>query len=188
MEAVISSMQFIGQLLWFFLPVATANMAPVLFKNQLNALAKPIDGGRLFRGQPLFGDHKTWRGLIVATLTGGVVFLVQWLLTQQFPQQLTNWAPFDITLGPWWFGFVLGFAAIFGDLVKSFFKRRVNIASGKTWFPFDQIDLIVFPLLTMGFFYPITSITIIVTQLLVPVLHVSVNRIGFWLHLKDTPW
>ena len=188
MEAVISSMQFLGQLFWFFLPVATANMAPVIFKNQLLALAKPIDGGRLFRGQPLFGDHKTWRGLLVATLTGGVVFLLQWLLTEQFPEQLTNWAPFDLTQGPWWFGFLLGFGAIFGDLVKSFFKRRVNIAPGKTWFPFDQIDLIVFPLLMIGFFYPTTSTTIVVTLLLVPVLHVSVNRIGFWLHLKDTPW
>jgi CDP-2,3-bis-(O-geranylgeranyl)-sn-glycerol synthase len=188
MEAVIHSIQFIGQLFWFFLPVATANMAPVVFKNQLTRLATPIDGGRLFRGQPLFGDHKTWRGLLVATLTGGVVFLLQWLLTQQFPEQLTNWAPFDITQGPWWFGFLFGFAAIFGDLVKSFFKRRINIKPGQTWFPFDQIDLIVFSLVVASWFYPITITMIIVSFLIGPLVHIVINRVGFWLKLKETPW
>lgn len=188
MEAVIHSIQFIGQLFWFFLPVATANMAPVIFKNQLLALAKPIDGGRLFRGQPLFGDHKTWRGLLVATLTGGVVFLLQWLLTQQFPEQLTNWAPFDLTQGPWWFGFLFGFAAIFGDLAKSFFKRRVNIAPGKTWFPFDQIDLVVFSTFVAIVVFPITATMVIAVCVITPLMHVSVNRVAFWLQLKDTPW
>ena len=32
---------------------------------------------------------------------------------------------------------------ILGDLVKSFWKRRVRVAPGRSWFPFDQIDYAV---------------------------------------------
>ena len=56
-------LSWILRLLWFFLPVALANMAPVLVKQRLAWLAKPIDGGTM-----LFGNHKTWRGLGVAPL------------------------------------------------------------------------------------------------------------------------
>jgi CDP-diglyceride synthetase len=30
-----------------------------------------------------------------------------------------------------------------GDAVKSFFKRRLGITPGKSWFPFDQLDFVL---------------------------------------------
>ena len=44
---------------WFMLPAYFANMAPVFCKGTLSSLAKPINS-------KLFGEHKTWRGIIVA--------------------------------------------------------------------------------------------------------------------------
>jgi CDP-2,3-bis-(O-geranylgeranyl)-sn-glycerol synthase len=32
--------------------------------------------------------------------------------------------------------------ALTGDAVRSFFKRQMNIAPGKSWFPFDQFDYV----------------------------------------------
>ena len=127
MEGAIDALQFMLKLCWLYLPVALSNMAPVVCKNQLQFLAVPVDGGRLFRGAEVFGSHKTWRGIIVATLTGGIVFLIQVWLTRQFPL-IAQWSFFDILTAPLWFGFVFGFAAIFGDLVKSFAKRRVGLS------------------------------------------------------------
>jgi CDP-2,3-bis-(O-geranylgeranyl)-sn-glycerol synthase len=34
------------------------------------------------------------------------------------------------------------FGALFGDITKSFFKRRVGKNRGEDWIPFDQIDFI----------------------------------------------
>ncbi|RIL07623.1 MAG: hypothetical protein DCC71_02530 [Proteobacteria bacterium] len=40
-------------------------------------LARPIDGDRRFRGRPLFGHSKTWRGPILVAIGTAAVFAVQ---------------------------------------------------------------------------------------------------------------
>ena len=68
--------------LWLFLAVLGAPLlhAPVLRWNLLAALARPLDGGRCWRGRRLLGDNKTWRGALC--MTAGVVLatvaLWQW--------------------------------------------------------------------------------------------------------------
>ena len=108
------------KLCWLYLPVAVSNMAPVLCKNQLQFLAVPVDGGRVFHGKALFGDHKTWRGIVVATLTGGLVFALQVWLTRQFPS-VSQWSFFDISQAPLWFGFAFGFACAISSSVSVVF-------------------------------------------------------------------
>src|SRR3989454_11668937 len=57
----------IPQALWFFLPAYVANPMAVVFGG-----GTPIDFGRTLRdGERLFGDGKTWRGLVGGTLAGG---------------------------------------------------------------------------------------------------------------------
>jgi len=118
-----------NELLWFlifFTPAYVANMLPPFFRKL--PFGYPIDGGRKWNGYPLLGKNKTWRGLIVGTLGGGVV---GWLL-----QSLG--LPFI-----WWWGLVLGFAALFGDAAKSLIKRQVGIKPGGRWVPFDQLDFLI---------------------------------------------
>src|SRR3989442_11408209 len=56
----------IPQALWFFLPAYVANPMAVVFGG-----GTPIDFGRTLRdGERLFGDGKTWRGLVGGTLAG----------------------------------------------------------------------------------------------------------------------
>src|SRR2546425_163624 len=67
----------IPQPLWFFLPAYVANPMAVVFGG-----GAPIDLGRTFRdGERLFGDGKTWRGLVGGTLAGALLGL---LLTLPF--------------------------------------------------------------------------------------------------------
>lgn len=176
-----------GQMFWFFLPAGFANMCPVLFKNSFKLLAIPIDEGKTFMGKPIFGAHKTWRGVVVATVGGGIFFLIQYWLAYQSPH-MQSWAPFDITSLPWWFGFGFGFAAILGDLGKSFFKRRISFKPGQTWFPFDQLDFAIGAALFAMLFVDFNWVMWLIIILAGPVFHILVNRVAYWTRLKDTPW
>jgi len=131
---------FLLQCFWFMLPAYFANGTPVVI-NRLKILEIPVDFNRTFQGKPIFGKNKTWRGLIFGLLTGLIIFVIQkWLY--QFPLfekiSLINYTNYSLALG-----FLLSFGAIFGDLVKSFFKRRRNLEPGQSWFPFDQLDWIL---------------------------------------------
>lgn len=71
----------IAQALFFALPFYAANMAPVLVKG-IPFLATPIDGGRVWHGQPILGSHKTWRGLAAGVLLAvAVVYAQRFVIT-----------------------------------------------------------------------------------------------------------
>lgn len=177
----------IPKLLWFFVPVGVANVAPVFMQHHWKFLAVPVDFNTKLSGKPIFGDHKTWRGLISATLFGGIAFILQFVLTQQYPV-LASWAPFDITVAPWWFGFLFAFAGISGDLLKSFFKRRFDIAPGAVWFPFDQIDLYILSTIAASFWYPLTAVMVVMIFAFGIIAHILANHAGYWLGIKDSAW
>src|SRR3989442_2350991 len=63
------ALEAIPQALWFFLPAFVANPMAVVFGG-----GTPIDFRRTFRDRErLFGDGKTWRGLVGGTLSGAVL-------------------------------------------------------------------------------------------------------------------
>jgi CDP-2,3-bis-(O-geranylgeranyl)-sn-glycerol synthase len=47
-------------------------------------LDQPIDGGRSYRGRRIFGDHKTWRGILTGMVAGTLVVGLQQVLYAQF--------------------------------------------------------------------------------------------------------
>lgn len=176
-------------LIWLFLPAGIANMAPILASKipWLASLEFPMDFYCKIRGKRMLGDHKTIRGLIAGILFGiATVYLQKQLfLTSEFVQtvSLLHYSSQNIIL----LGTLLGAGALVGDAVKSFFKRQLNIPSGKSWFPFDQIDYIlgaavfIFPIITLSATEYIQIILIFF------VLHVLVTYIGYLLKLKNEP-
>jgi CDP-2,3-bis-(O-geranylgeranyl)-sn-glycerol synthase len=126
------------QVLWFFVPAYLANMSPVLVQGWFQRLATPIDDGRSFRGKRVLGDHKTWRGLLVGIVVGIATYELQRLLhAAGFATGLALIDYADDRVLP---GFLMGLGTGVGDAVKSFFKRRVDIAPGASWPVFDQLD------------------------------------------------
>ena len=96
-------------------------------------------------GQAIFGNHKTWRGIISAPIAGIIVCFIQTLLYQfTFFKTLSF---FNYPEHWLLFGFLAGLGAIIGDLIKSFFKRRLRINPGMPWPILDQLDL------TLGFLF-----------------------------------
>ncbi len=194
------------QALWLFLPAYVANMGPVFVAKLVPAWGAPIDGGRVGSdGNRILGAGKTWRGLAGGALLGGLVAMGCAVSTSYvLPDILAEW---DYGRGEgtslvaiFVFGAVVGFMALVGDAVKSYFKRRRGKQGGAPWFPFDQLDFVVFgligfviaaPLLPAGWvWHHLTDDWVILTTLflLTPALHLLVNRIGYWMGLKKVPW
>src|SRR5690242_18468119 len=100
-------------------------MAPVFAKNLFPKWRTPVDLGAELGGIGIFGSNKTWRGLIAGVFGGALAAAALVALGSVWPDlaRATPEASFSTVLvGAW-----LGLWALLGDLVKSFFKRRMRI-------------------------------------------------------------
>lgn len=168
------------------LPAYLANMAPVLGKKHLKSLAVPIDCGKKWKGKPVLGENKTWRGVILAVAASTIVFVVQ--------QYLYNFNSFktisliDYSAAAVWIGILLGLGAIAGDSVESFFKRRFKVKAGKPWMPFDQIDFTIGALLLTAIVYFPGWTNAIIIVLISALGHVIINHLGYYLKIRNEKW
>lgn len=135
----------ISQTLWYFLPAFVANMTPVFatYFNWLPALNYPLDGGMKLGREPFLGANKTIRGLVVGLIFGSITALIQYWLQPIAVLQPLHVLPPPTALHALGWGALLGFGALFGDALKSFFKRRLHITAGASWPPWDQIDIVI---------------------------------------------
>ncbi|HEX9716193.1 MAG TPA: CDP-archaeol synthase [Desulfurivibrionaceae bacterium] len=108
------------------------NLLPPLASLALgDRLARPLDhGATWFDGRPLFGPHKTIRG-ILASLVGA---------TLTFPLLGVSWQTAAVAAS----------LLMTGDLLSSFIKRRLHMASGESVFGLDQIFEAGLPALYLG--------------------------------------
>ena len=131
--------------LWFFLPAGIANAAPVFAAKipGLTGWKTPIDLGKKYKGKRVFGDNKTMRGLasgiVFATL---VIALQKYLYANNSSVMELSWIDYG-QAKVWLLGPLFGAGALLADAAESFFKRRVGVAPGDSWFPFDQTDYIL---------------------------------------------
>lgn len=180
---------FVLNCLYFFLPAYLCNMTPPLLNKAgfLKFLAKPIDFSRKFKGEPILGQNKTWRGVLLGIFIGILVaYLQSFLYKFSFFQRISvlNYTEINILF----FGFLISGGAVFGDLLFSFFKRRLNKKPGQKWFPFDQIDYVIGSFLFLTLFFKINFSIWGTLLILTLFLHIIVTRLGFWFKLTDSKW
>ncbi len=158
---------------YFFLPAYIANMTPVLLK-KVNLANKPIN-------KKLFGQNKTWRGLLGGTLAGVIIFLIQKILHQHGFKLLSliEYRDFSLILG-----LFLGLGAILGDLVESYYKRKRGIKPGKPWLFWDQLDFVIGAFVLASFVYIPPIEIVIVLFILSPILHIATNYLGYLLKIN----
>lgn len=179
--------ELVLQALYLFLPAYAANMAPVIAKRLrlFSALDRPLDGGAVLHGQPLFGPHKTLRGFVVGISAAIVVAVFQrWAATRAGLFQEVSLPP-HTTLSPLLWGGLLGGGALLGDLVKSFVKRRRGIPPGRRWFPWDQLDLVFGAVVLGSIVYTVPLPLILIVLLATPLLGLLVNLGGYLLSVKE---
>ena len=179
---------FVGQCLWHILPAYVANMVPLFAAMLLgDRWATPLDFHRTWNGHPILGRNKTYRGFIAGVLAAIAVSYVQLRLCN-FPTIRPLSLLFSGDVNFVWWGFLMGFGALFGDAVKSFLKRRRQIPPGESWRPFDQIDFLLGALaFTSLAFVPPFSLTLGILAIM-PWVKVLVAHFGFWIGLRKSKW
>nr|WP_268989132.1 CDP-2,3-bis-(O-geranylgeranyl)-sn-glycerol synthase [Methanosarcina barkeri] len=177
---------------WLMLPAYLPNPFAAVFGG-----GKPIDGGRTLKdGRRIIGDGKTYRGLFSGIFFGVLAGSIQiWLSSKGFEILGVEMPAF----GPNYteaFKVVLALAcgSLFGDMFKSFFKRRMGMKRGAPLPLVDQLDFVigawVFVYLTAPewFVSNFTPSIMIIILIATPLLHLTTNIIGYVTGIKKEPW
>ena len=150
--------------------LTVANGAPVVAKRIFgDRFARPLDGSvEFFDGRPLFGTSKSIRGLLVSVVATSVC------------------APL-IGLGAT-IGLVVAVAAMAGDLISSFIKRRLALAPSSQAIGLDQIPESLLPLLACRQVLELTAADIVIGVAIFFVGEVALSRVLFRLRFRDRPY
>ena len=176
--------------LWFFCPAGLANAAPVFAAKipKSGWLAFPLDAGKSFRGHRIFGEHKTFRGLLSGIVVAEIVIGIQKLAYDNFEsiRTLSIYLNYD-SVNIWVLGLLFGVGALGFDALKSFFKRQIGVRPGATWFPFDQIDYIIGGLLLSSLVVDLPHISYIWIGIVWFLLHPLSTTLAWLVGLKERP-
>ena len=133
--------ELVIQAFWLILPAYIANASALLLGGGL-----PIDFGKKWNdGNRILGNGKTWRGLFIGTFIGmtsgfGFSIISKFAFNIDFPIKINDFTGFPLMI---LILFSLCFGALMGDIIESFFKRRIGKKRGENWIPFDQLDFIL---------------------------------------------
>jgi CDP-diglyceride synthetase len=147
-----------------------ANGVPVVAKLILrDRLSLPLDANRKFvDGKPIFGSAKTIRGILsaIAVTAASAPLLGLGVAT----------------------GVLAGTAAMAGDLLSSFFKRRLGRAPSSRAIGIDQIPESLLPLLACRQTLALTAVDIVVACAAFFAGELLLSRLLFRLHLRERPY
>jgi CDP-2,3-bis-(O-geranylgeranyl)-sn-glycerol synthase len=189
------------QAFWIVIPIYVANASAVIVGG-----GAPIDFGKTWKdGRRILGDGKTWRGLFAGTFLGmtagfGLVVGAKYLTTNGYAfLGLTDFEGFPLMI---LILFSLCFGALLGDVVESFFKRRIGKDRGQDWMPFDQLDFLLGALIcsfilsealyllhltcSHWFFHTLTIWHILILLVVTPFIHITANMLFRKIRKKHT--
>jgi hypothetical protein len=153
-----------------------------------------MDGGRSYRGRPLFGSGKTFRGPVLVAVGAAAVYALQ----RQILHGLEGFAWIELVdyrqLPGWWFGALAGAAAELSELPNSFVKRRLGIESGGTtrglpgvvFYLWDQLDVLLGYWLVFALVLPATPLRVAVSVGIVGIIHPLLTVVGYALGMRPT--
>lgn len=146
-----------------------ANGAPLLATNLFGTrFDAPIDGGVTFQdGYPLFGNSKTWRGVIAALLLTGA----------------TSWI---LGLG-WGLGLVVATGAMVGDILSSFIKRRRGLRSSARAPGLDQLPESALPAFLLYWLYGFSLVAILLAVGIFILVSVGLSPLLYRWGLRSVP-
>ena len=150
--------------------VTLANGVPVIAQKLLGrVLDQPLDGGALFLdSRPLLGSSKTIRGIVLSILTTiGIAPVVGLNRT---------------------IGLVVAIAAMAGDLLSSFTKRRLALAPSSRATGLDQIPESFFPALACRQALGLTALEITSVVVIFFVGEIVISRLLFRWHVRNRPY
>ncbi|HET8937548.1 MAG TPA: CDP-archaeol synthase [Polyangiales bacterium] len=181
------SLLLVAQFLYLYAPLLlSAAISGVVMRQDWLAFARrPIDAGRLLHGKRIFGDSKTWRGVLVAVVGCIVGAAIQKYAVGDHARSIArlDYTTFDVLL----FGTILGVSAMLGELPNSFVKRRLSIAPGRTtkgwlsavFYVWDQVDLLMFSLPALACWARVDAELVATAFAVTLILHPTTSLIGY---------
>ena len=156
-------------LLQLLILLVVANGTAVGAKKLFGAVfARPLDGGALFLdGQPVFGPSKTTRGIVVSVLATSVCAALMGL--------------------GWEIGALIATFAMIGDLLSSFLKRRLHLASSSMAIGLDHIPESLFPLVASQLLLPLSNLDIVAGTTTFVLGALILSPLLFRLNVRDEP-
>lgn len=153
----------------------------------------PIDGARMWRGKPLFGRNKTYRGVLVHFVAAIIACGVLWAL-----EPYASWVSPVYNCGPVLLGSVFASAYIAGELLNSFIKRRLGVPAGgfttsyfhnKVQYFFDTADGIIVVGLALGFIFAVPWGQVLLAVIIAYFVHGAIDalmrKLGLKKHQKE---
>ena len=149
--------------------LVVANGTPVLAKKVFgNTWGRPLDAGVAFiDGQAILGPTKTIRGIVTSVVATSLCAIV-------------------IGLG-WKVGALIAATAMLGDLLSSFVKRRLHLASSSMAIGLDHLLECLLPLLACRLLLPITFVDIVAGTACFILGALLLSPLLFKLGLRDQP-
>jgi hypothetical protein len=150
--------------------IGVANCAPLAAKYLLGARGSwPVDGGLVFfDGRPWFGKSKTVRGVLLGTLA---------------PALIAPLVGYDVFQG-----IAIGAAAMAGDVMSSFIKRRLGYAPSSQLIGLDQILEVLLPALIARVWFGLTGWDIAYVVVAFIVIALLLSKLLYRLRLRDEPY
>src|SRR5207237_8777929 len=141
--------------LLFIGPAYFANAGPLVLGG-----GAALDGGRtLADSQPIFGPHKTVRGVIAGIVAGTLVGLAESLVDSRLA----------------FAGFMISLGAVLGDLLGAFVKRRLKVETGRAITDMDKLSLILGGVVIGYPFFHVGLISILLHVVVPPPMHLATN-------------
>ncbi len=157
--------------LFLLLLLVTANGAPILAQRLLERRvpAIPLDGGvKFFDGRPLLGSSKTLRGLLASLAATPAV-------------------AWSVGVAPA-LGLEVALAAMAGDLLSSFTKRRLGLNPSDRAPGLDQIPESLLPLLAVRERLSLAWSEIALLTLLFTIVEIWLSPLLYHLRIRRRPW
>jgi CDP-diglyceride synthetase len=160
----------VAAVLVVLLLAGAANTAPLIAAKLLGArLAWPLDGGVHLRdGRPLLGKSKTVRGVLAGVALPAA-------LAPAFGQPVAA-------------GLAIGAAAMAGDLLSSFIKRRLGLPPSSQALGLDQIPEALLPAWIARGWIALSMVEIAAIVAVFFVAELALSKLLYRLKLRDKPY
>jgi CDP-2,3-bis-(O-geranylgeranyl)-sn-glycerol synthase len=118
-------------------------------------------------------------------LTGLLLYMLRGVFVSFLPVYSDYFNLYSSWLGAAWLGAWLGLGALFGDIVKSFFKRRLGIKPGTMFQPWDGIDYMIGAIIFMLPYYNGGMLEYIFLLIIGPLLSLMTNTCAYKIGWKE---
>ena len=158
----------------------------------LSVATYPLDHKMTFRSRRIFGDNKTYRGVLVMIITSvALTYLYAFLVSRFSSIANLNLLDFE-THSPLVYGMIYGFGYVIGELPNSFAKRQLGITEGKSTSFIqrlvDQLDSVIAILLLLLAFSNFTWKHFWSGIIFYGLLHLAINYLLYLLNLRKEPY